>query len=864
MSQPNTLGAGNPAAGPFVLPRRWSTVIYRARAAVAIFAFAAIALTLPPQIHDMLSDLADLSDMSADAWSTAIKFHLCMILIALTLWYWSRAVLLAAHHVPDSADGRRRFETAMRAEGRRDQIQAFHFFDYVPRGLAFGTAVIAGIATQRSEKTLQTVIVLVWAIALHLFFTHRTQWGLARNQGSMPPRDVAGGGFFHKLWQRLLELLDYAPFGRSFAAISLILAAGLFAASAATAFVPDSIDWKTAFARFLPGPSVALFLMGMAVAPLTVLTFEVDHSVREIDLGFLVIPLRRVPALLILLVLIGIGSTLADLHALRVVTGDPTSDPGKRASLAFFLQKWAARCAPGDGPVQPVIVAVSGGASRAGLWAAKVLDTVDDSLRRSGNKSASIFAISSVSGGSFGTAAYVSMRGAMSAPAGDCTLPGLGANRPARDDAEVEALSGDAIGPALAGTMLGDIPRALAIYIAKPLASLHLMAPDPDDQIHYLRGNDRAAALEHAFEDLWWNDGIVEIQKLQKQPIPLDKGYLWTYYGQGHEPYGDVPLWIANGTDADEGDRIITTPFKLNDEYFCQTDGGWYVRKPGETIGKKTPCGPAKAAFWYAMGPFQHARDALGLIKSDIPLSTTIDNTSRFPFLSPSGSLTPTRPPLPNEKTSHTAHIIDGGYFENEGVETAQELAGWLRTYGPILLHRPVYPIIVQATSDAQTAINEDDIPRCTNRPYNPSVVGPTQRTSQFLVPLVGALVVRTGSSQAWLQQALNDYCDTGGHQAFFNFYLYDGDGFEVPLNWALDKQVATFIWQTKDGSMGRCGNQAELANLDATLKAPAGDWTPETGRRRARTIQSCTTGKMKTVPLLPLPIPGSGGTAPT
>src|SRR5262249_33254365 len=108
------------------------------------------------------------------------------------------------------------------------------------------------------------------------------------------------------------------------------------------------------------------------------------------------------------------------------------------------------------------------------------------------------------------------------------------------------------------------------------------------------------------------------------------------------------------------------------------------------------------------------------------------------------------------------AEIIDGGYFENEGLQTALELADWLRVYGPPLLgNRFVYPIIVQATGDGEAKVTVDDIVRCNNRDKtdNPARNELTQRPLQLLAPLLGLYNVRGGHSAVLLREARDGYC---------------------------------------------------------------------------------------------------------
>ena len=876
-------------------PRIWiGTLIWRARAALLIFVLAAAALTLPAQVQDMLANLADFDDLSLESWLHALGFHGAMILMALGLWFWARAVLLAAFRLPDTLDGRDLFAGMLSASSQAERGWTLWGFDLLPRIIGLGIAVVAAIAVARSGKWLQTAIAIGWGLGLYCLLKYRLvielRLGLGQS-GETGPERPPGRSFFTRLWQRLLELLDYAPLGRWIAAWTLALAAGLFVLSALTAFIPHGIEVKTYLAHLLPGPSVALFLLGMAVAPLTALTYCIDRATRLFMLGGKEIQLRFVPVLIPLLILMGIGAVFMNLHALRVVDDPNAMPPDNRGSLALLFKAWAETCAPGKGPVQPILVAVSGGASRAGLWAARVLDVVDDSVRRSGSKSASVFAVSSVSGGSLGAAAYVAMRAGQSvdpakrAPA--CSLAALAAaQREARDVAETEAMRADAIGPALAGMMLGDAPRSLAAYAAWPVQEIYGKFFRPEkyrDSIALLRGNDRAEALEAAFEHNWQVDGIDPIAKVEATPVGFEKPYLSLFYGAGNTPRGDVPLWITNGTDVNTGDRLITVPFKVNGESFCRGKdagaalGTWYPSEgplPASAsaaaraarMAAKKACGASAAFFWYQTGPFLAARDVLALLKSDIPISTAIDNTSRFPFLSPSGELTPTQDPRPGEPAPpQDAQIIDGGYFENEGIMSAMEVADWLRAYGPGLIGRPVYPIVVQATSDADSGKLERDIARCGNRlPLNPNVADAAPRSSQFLVPLSGLTAVRSGHSRALLQQALRNYCDEGGQQAFFHFYLYNAPDFDIPLNWSLSEKVADFIW---NDAIEVCGNKADRSNLIATLRLGADAWKAPAAQtnRAGRTIQTCAgpaddlkvvTAKLADLPSLKMDVP--------
>jgi hypothetical protein len=825
----------------------WQGVAWRVRAGLVVFLLAAVALVVPSQMKDMLADLAN---FSGGSWPQAIAFHVAMILMAFLLWYWARTVLLATFRIPDTRQARDTL-AARAADGTR----TVWVFDWLPRLLFLGTALIAAIAALRSENWLQAIIVVLWGISLYWALTHRLE--LLKRIGfkaaaQLQPERPRASNFLVRLWRRLLDLLDCGPFGAWLATLLLIIAGGLYVVSAGLAFVPGGIAFMTFPAHWFPGASTALLLFGLSVGPLTALTYVLDRVDARLPVFGWTIKLRYFPALTLLTVLIVFGPMKMNLHALRIVEDPAAMTPDARVSLADYFRQWVTVCAPGTGPVRPVIVAVSGGASRAGLWSARVLTMVDRNLASA--KDTSIFTVSSVSGGSLGTAAYLAMRaGQNSVP--NCRLADLPQEAgDARDQAMVEALRADAIGPALAGTLLGDAPRAIVGVVAAPIANLHNRYSDTP---WVFRGNDRAEALERAFEENWQKYGIDKMP-MGAAPFGLDAPYLSLFYNAG-KLRGFVPAWIANGTDQQKGDRIITAPFKVNQEEFCRDDGRWY--ETGAACKKHNA-----SYFWGAFGPFLSSLDALSLLKADIPISTAVDNTSRFPFLSPSGELTPAVKTLAKD----SAQIIDGGYFENEGLATALEIANWLKTYGPSMIGRPVYPIIVQATADADIKIPapgtapsagdqnaERHIVRCGNaRPENPGVGRGEPRSSQLLVPVLGLSAVRTGHSHVALKEAQQDYCGEAGHQAFFDFYLYNGRDFDVPLNWVLSDRVGQFIWSETDGALSACWNAAEQKNLSEALNAAPESWIPGA---KPKTVYACRGGKVAQVAIPQLPGPMTG-----
>src|SRR5262249_19159090 len=148
-------------------------------------------------------------------------------------------------------------------------------------------------------------------------------------------------------------------------------------------------------AKAFPGPGVAVLLLGLMIGPLTAATFVFDGLTLQWRIGGL--GFRRPPVLAVILLYVFVAlPALFHIHTVRLIDGATVT----RKPLDELFAKWVADCAPPTGPVQPIIVAVSGGATRAGLWGAAVLDHVLQAQQPAGP---ALFAVSSVSGGSLGT-----------------------------------------------------------------------------------------------------------------------------------------------------------------------------------------------------------------------------------------------------------------------------------------------------------------------------------------------------------------------------------------------------------------------------------------------------------------------------
>jgi hypothetical protein len=229
--------------------------------------------------------------------------------------------------------------------------------------------------------------------------------------------------------------------------------------------------------------------------------------------------------------------------------------------------------------------------------------------------------------------------------------------------------------------------------------------------------------------------------------------------------------------------------------------------------------------------PFRAALDALALIGTDIPISTAVDNTDRFPFLSPEGALTPVK----RKDKTYPTQIIDGGYFDNSGALTALELAEVLQRKGPGWLQRgngkrrKVRPVIVQATTAFAAT---DDIDNVTCAVPDPSTLPSTskgrQSLLQFFAPVGGVDAVRGGHQSAIWREMRDKLC-SGKQQRFFHFYLLDTPGHTVPLNWTLSKDMVGYIWDT---ALCEPGNWKEYGAMSRFLSGIDPGACPQISKR--------------------------------
>ena len=399
-------------------------------------------------------------------------------------------------------------------------------------------------------------------------------------------------------------------------------------------------------ARWLPGAySVSLMLGGW----LPILTYLSAIG-------------RRLRAPLIVATFTAIAlitGLVGDNHDVRLL---PDANTPRPLALDDAVHIWMAanHCSPDNAKAcpRPVIVAASGGASRAGFFTASVLGELLDKASDHGLDATGLrnrlFAISSVSGSSVGAVMTVA---ALAAGGPETHFPC--GNKKFSDwyGDDIENWRG-----CLESLMSGDFLTPTFIGL-----TFH-------DMIPFGPWPDRASILEELWEDTF-AAGIDKLAKQAKKPTCSDAPYQLDCPFFGLKPTQELwlPLLILNGVSVSTGQRIVTT--LLDSQYAASGDCPTGDKPADCTLFTETWFfhkfleDRSQSGQWLERLQRTMTMDyLLGRTNNDIRLSTAAHNSARFPIVSPPGNIR-------NREHFVVDRIVDGGYMENFGVLTAFELA---------------------------------------------------------------------------------------------------------------------------------------------------------------------------------------------
>ena len=379
-----------------------------------------------------------------------------------------------------------------------------------------------------------------------------------------------------------------------------------------TAVVPYAAALLTAMALLLPfAPGKAIVSIAQTAGPLGLV---VMFCVVICALSTFVA--RRTPAVRKMLLLLPLFGALAfgqfGCNANHGVrTLDPAPPAAERDLKRLFGSWYNSRKDRKAFKQYPVyIVATAGGGYYAAYHAARVLARLQDQCP---NFAQHVFAISGVSGGSLGAGVFSSLVERFSPE----QIPDqCGQSDATRYTDAVEAyFKNDFLSPILFYALGADLVQRFLPFAVPAY--------------------DRALGLEYAIERAW--SDVEPSQGLSAGPNPLQAPFRsrWVFEKS-------PPALMLNTTRVNTGQRVLFSPFRL-----LTTEPAWSEA---------------------AQTPWQ-----LGFTR-DVPTSTAIGLSARFPIVSPAGDFEGAE--FDWSLRSHKRHIslVDGGYFENSGTATAMDL----------------------------------------------------------------------------------------------------------------------------------------------------------------------------------------------
>jgi hypothetical protein len=707
---------------------RWGWAFSTCRFGIVSVLLGGLPLVATSQGQDLLRILAD-GATGRLQWSLAI---IALVAWATSVWYWSRVLLMI------------RWE----CDRNDEEDAARRILLWLPRALGTAAILLVALAFARTRAgDARLGPWLVWHAVgfaalggLFLFaVSRRRQWLKLLGLPAVPPRvgswrqlpratrSLTHGAIGLSLLLLVLISVWPVPVGQTLGAVAVV-----FGFSAALAFVG----------------SLAVFL-------------ERIWSLRLVALA---------------LVCAAFFSLFNDNHALRLLPGGHLD---LRPPLAAAFDAWAADRLAGwpEGRTMPVfLVAAEGGGIRAAYWTAVVLGRLSDHHPGFARQ---VFAVSGVSGGSVGAAAFVSLLrdrehlGACESFARreDHSTDGLG---PVELCAQ-EVLRQDFLSPVLAKMLCPDL---LQWFVPFPVPAF-----------------DRARALEGSFTAAYRR--VLQEGAFEATTFDAPFASAWprcaTPACDPAPPFA-LPALLLNGTHVETGRRMLHAP----------------VRWTSEELPEVT--------------------DLAELLGADVRLTTAAHDSARFAYVSPAGRLL-------SLAGRDYDHVVDGGYFENSGAATLQDVLGALRRSPQADRLRFVVLYLCNSAErcwGAETGIGPD-------KPQ----LQPVDMTEVF-APLRALL----GARDARGELALAEISRTPDVAGFVEFGACPGDPAQrrapEPLGWQLSEGMRARMSLQAAGGAGAPGNLTSEGCVEALLE---GEPRPPGCEKRLGPKGACTA-----------PVPGASG----
>lgn len=527
---------------------------------------------------------------SAQAAALLFSFGLWLLLA----WYTAR-LLLDRRFKPDSLGEciHPRFADRLRR--------------WLPRALVLGGGLpIAGFFLMQSRERLIGVALLAVVALLALFVCKRRAWMLKLGEGSVLARLLALDGRRTAIADMQREDRMATP-SRWLVAVVLLMQWAIFGALVA---------WPETTARTLGSPAVVLFALGSWIVFGGILLTYVPKAMFGM-------PLTPLPVVLFFLF-----SPFNDNHRVADPERSAKSTVVPRQTADAWLAQWM-RTVGADGKRPLVLVAVSGGASRAAYWGSLSLARLQQLGEDEGvNFADSVFVISGTSGGALGATSFVAA---------------LDARRQARDAAACTPWK-------LVRDFTGQD------HLATPVG--YMLYPDLMQRMLPLSfpGADRSLGLEQVWARDWPRSLARQcVPRAAANPNPWNEP-LTALHARATETAW-LPLLSLNTTALVRGQRVYQA------DYLLPTADGLDLLDP-----------------------------SLGLDVDHLTLAQAVHNSARFPYISPAAAVLFKEPhkDVDNSDVGRAwDRLGDGGYVEASATLGLSDLLRDLEASGKLRNCKP-------------------------------------------------------------------------------------------------------------------------------------------------------------------------------
>jgi hypothetical protein len=495
--------------------------------------------------------------------------------------------------------------------------------------------------------------------------------------------------------------------------------------------------------------------------------------------------------------------TDTDRNALSAPLGksfDGYLDAKLKAAIDVRAQQCEGKAREACDPRVPfVVVAAEGGGVRAAAWTALVLSKIDESAEAAYGAGAfpeRLVAISGVSGGSLGGALYIASRAQGEGVSWATTR---------------QFFRTDLLTPTLANMLFVDMPmRFLPVAISNRIVS------------------DRGATFEKTIEHAW-AQAVANDESRDPRLFARPFDAMWREQG------ARLPLLVANSTIVASGERMLQSPVILRPPAM-QTKIAADIRRDEVS---ETPLEQDIARDGRSFVGAFDANDCLlprKSAKTDVarlgmPLSAMVHNSARFTWVSPAGRYN-------SDSACKGVRVVDGGYFENSGTATADDIVwaihekypGQVRTILVQIRNEPLdigaYRVDCEYLSAAKAETRK----------------GPHLAMSEALDPLIALFAGRNArADQAKLAMkrrvcgkpiASKNTLSTETHErsredvgTFVEFALLKEKGASFPLHWAISED--TLLRMEKQFNGNDLPNRQALQKLIEALSSDAAAVSP-------------------------------------